>query len=184
MKSVENLEGKEVLLVSAKKVGGGKVSLCFAQKISNPHARPASITGLLNQSDDRFGADSLGKPRYAWITGEPKDIEAHFGIDLSDLQAEGAVKELNILNPSIKGASLNIQITETTEGSDYDVANFQTRAKRAGAGGDFIMSEGKFIYVKSTVVAGDAKHVFIANTERMAAETGSATDAVASLLDD
>ena len=42
MKTVENLENNECLLVSARKVNGGKVQLTFAQKIQNPNARPAN----------------------------------------------------------------------------------------------------------------------------------------------
>jgi hypothetical protein len=61
---------------------------------------------------------------------------------------------------------LNIQITETTEGSDYDVANFEVRAKRAGKDGDFITKNGMYIYVRTTVVAGEAKHTMMADTER------------------
>jgi hypothetical protein len=184
MKTVENLEGSEILLVSARKVNGGKYQLTFAQKISNPHARPASIVGLLNSSDDRFSSDSLGKPRYAWISGEAADIKSSFGIDLSDLENVGDEKELNILNPTVKGSPLNIQITETTEGTEYDVANFATRAKRAGKDGEFILSmKGEFIYVKSTVVPGEAKHIFIKDTTRDSKAADSADDAVKDALD-
>lgn len=183
MKSVENLEGKEMLLVSARKVNGGKYQLTFAQKVDNPHARPASITGLLNASDERFASDGLGKPRYAWISGEAADIKATFGIDLSDLANVGDVKELNILNPKAKGMDLNIQITETAEGTAYDVANFETRAKRAGKGGDFILTaKGEFIYVKSTVVAGEPKHHFEPNTIRQAQPAGDSGSAIEDAL--
>ena len=184
MKTVENLEGKEMLLVSARKVNGGKYQLTFAQKVDNPHARPASIVGLLNKSDERFASDGLGKPRYAWISGEAADIKAAFGIDVSDLTNVGDQKELNILNPKAQGQDLHIQITETTEGSEYDVQNFETRAKRAGKDGDFILTPvGEFIYVKSTVVAGEPKHVFIKDTIRGSQAAGTASDAIADALD-
>jgi hypothetical protein len=183
MKTVENLEGKEMLLVSARKVNGGKFQLTFAQKVDNPHARPASIVGLLNASDERFASDGLGKPRYAWISGEAADIKATFGIDLSDLANVGDEKALNILNPEVKGMSLNIQITETTEGTEYDVQNFETRAKRAGKDGDFILTPaGEYIYVKSTVVAGEPKHVFIKDTIRQAQAAGDAGSAIQDAL--
>lgn len=184
MKTVENLEGSEMLLVSARKVNGGKYQLTFAQKVNNPNARPASIVGLLNASDERFASDGLGKPRYAWISGEAADIKATFGLDMSDLTEVGDQKELNILNPTVKGMPLNIQITETTEGTDYDIANFETRAKRAGKDGDFITTPaGEYIYVKSTVVAGAPKHVFIADTVRQAQAAGDAGSAIADALD-
>ncbi len=54
------------------------------------------------------------------------------------------------------------------------------QAKRAGKDGDFILSpEGSFIYVKSTVVTGESKHVFIANTIRESQSAGAAGDAIA-----
>jgi len=174
---LNDLKKGEMLIVSARGVKGGKVQLTFAQKITNPNLRPGSIVGMLNKSDDRFTQES--KPRYAWISGEKADILASLGIDLTDL-AEGSEKELNVLSPTIEGEPLNIQITETTEGSEFDVANFATRAKRAGKGGEFILSaEGEYIYVKSTVVTGEAKHVFMTNTIRESQSASSAGDAVA-----
>jgi hypothetical protein len=174
MKKVEELNQGEVLLVAVKKINGGKFQLEFAEKISNPNARPGSIAGLLNESDDRF-SNNLGSARRAWMSGTAEDIKAKLGVDTSDLAEVGDSKELGLLNPSIKGYPLHIQITETTEGSDYDVANFATRAKRAGKDGDFILSsEGEYIYVKSTVVQGPASHVFMTDTIRNAQAAGSA----------
>ena len=174
---LSNLKKGEMLIVSARGVSGGKVQLTFAQQITNPNLRPGSIVGMLNKSDDRFTQEA--KPRYAWISGEKSDILANLNLDLTELE-EGDSKELNILNPTLEGESLNIQITETTEGSAFDVANFETRAKRAGKDGDFILSpEGSFIYVKSTVVTGESKHVFIANTIRETQSAGAAGDAIA-----
>ena len=148
-----------------QRVKNGKVQLMFAEKITNPHLRLGSIAGVLNASDDRF-SNTEQKPRYAWETGMPADIQAALGIDVSDVQ-EGQIKELNILNPEIKGAKLHIQITETTDGDDYDFANLDTRAKRAGAGGDFILTQdGDYIFVNADVVPGEAKHRFFKDTMR------------------
>jgi hypothetical protein len=86
-------------------------------------------------------------------------------------------------NPKIAGddRELNIQITETTEGSEYDVQNFETRAKRAGKDGDFILFNGMYIYVRTTVVTGEPKHKTFENTTRQ--ETGnSASSAIADAL--
>lgn len=170
----EDLKKGQVLLVSARGVKNGKVQLMFAEKITNPHLRLGSIAGVLNKSDDRF-SNTEQKPRYAWETGMPADIEAALGIEVSGL-AEGQIKELNILNPEIKGAKLHIQITETTEGDDYDFANLDTSAKRAGKDGDFIMTkDGDYIFVNADVVPGEAKHRFFQDTVR-ASEGASATD--------
>lgn len=177
---LSNLKKGEILIVSARGVAGGKVQLAFAQKITNPNLRPGSIVGLLNKSDDRFKQES--KPRFAWISGEVADIKAGLGIDLSAL-AEGDTQDLDILNPTMDGEALNIQITETTSGSDFDVANYEKRAKRAGKDGEFIVSsEGDYIYVQSTVVPGEAKHVFLTGTMRQSQVAGAAGDAVSDAI--
>ena len=165
MKTVENLEGKELLIVEARKIKGGKVQLTFAQKVENPNVRPASIAGLLNASDERF--TQSGGVRYAWMSGTPEDIKASLDIDVTDLQNEGDKKPLGVLNPEISGNKLNIQITEVTTPNDWERENYETAAKRAGKDGDFILNkEGKYIFVRSTVVAGEPKHVFIKDTMR------------------
>ena len=182
MKTIENLEQGEMLLVSARKVNGGKVQLAFAQKIKNPNVRPASIVGLLNESDDRFSQS--GKPRYAWISVEPTDASKKLGLDFSSLKEVGDTMEINKLNPTISGSGLNIQITETTDGNEWEVANFETSAKRAGADGDYILTkDGKYIYTRSTVVMGEPSHVFIADTVRSSQYAGAtADDAIESAL--
>ena len=124
---------------------------------------------MLNKSDDRFNQQ---KPRYAWLTAEPSDVKKVFGIDVANL-AEGDTLEIDMVDARMIGDSraLNIQINETTEGNAYEVANFEKSAKRAGKDGDFIMHDGKYIYVRTTVVAGDAKHFQFENTTRK--ETGN-----------
>ena len=63
----------------------------------------------------------------------------------------------------------------------YDVENFETRAKRAGKDGEFIMHNGMYIYVRTSVVAGEAKHSIFENTTRKPVE-GTASDAIADAL--
>ena len=175
MKNVENLEMGECLLVSARKVNGGKVQLAFAQKIKNSAARPASIVGLLNASDDRF--TQTGKPRYAWISVEPSDASEKLGLDFSSLKEVGDTMDINKLNPSIDGQPLNIQITETTEGTEWEVANLETAAKRAGTDGEFILTnDGHYIFMHSTVVLGEPQHYFFENTQRASNAVGSVSE--------
>jgi hypothetical protein len=172
MKTIENLEQGEMLLASAKKVKGGKIQLHFAQKIDNPNVRPQSIVGLLNASDDRF--TQTGKPRHAWVSAQPEDASKLFGLDFSSLTAEGQEMEINKLSPSINGQALNIQITETTQGNEYEVANFETMAKRAGKDGDYILTkDGEYIYVRASVVPGNASHAFLADTVRSSSFVGT-----------
>ena len=161
----------KIVLESAKGVKNGKVMLTFSQLVKTGTSS-SSVLGVLNASDERFNKQ---KPRYAWVTGQKADIEAQFGISLEGL-AEGDILEIGQVDPKLSSApelSLNIQITETVEGSDYDVANFETRAKRAGKDGDFIMNEGLYIYVKSNVVTGEAQHKIFSETTRKEAGTSA-----------
>jgi len=165
MKKVDELQAGELLLVSAKRVSGDKVSLCFAQQVVNPNSRPQAITSLLNKSDDRF--TQTANARYAWITGAEADILAQFEIDCSDIPEKGDEKEVGMLNPKVNGEYCNIQITETTDGNKYEVENSEKTAKRAGKDGDFIYSaDGKHIFTRATVVLGKAQHVFMKDTQR------------------
>jgi hypothetical protein len=168
---------KSLVLESAKGVKGGKVQLTFSQIVETGKA-PQSILGILNASDERF---NQSKPRYAWLTAEPVDVNKSFGIDVSALQ-EGEELIINMVDPRINGVDkpLNIQITETTEGNQYEVANFEKTAKRAGKDGDFITSNGLYIYQRLTVVPGTPVHKLIENTERKAVDTSSA---IANALD-
>ena len=168
---------KNIVLESARGVKNGKVQLAFSQ-IVNTGTSGANVLGLLNKSDDRFNQQ---KPRYSWMTAEKADVLAQFGIDLSGL-SEGDSLEIGAVDPRLTSnpdAELNIQITESTEGSDYDVANFETRAKRAGKDGDFITTaSGEYIYTRSTVVLGEAKHQFITDTKRVSVDSGLASSAI------
>lgn len=168
----------KIVLESAKGVKGNKVQLTFSQVV-NTGKSSNNILGLLNASDDRF---NQAKPRFAWLSGEKSDITAQFGIDVNAL-AEGEELVINQEDPRLAGAPdmpLNIQIVETTKGTEYDVANFETRAKRAGKDGDFILHNGMYIYVRTLVVTGEAKHVILEGTTRL--ETAQANDAIASAL--
>ena len=166
-----NLKSGEMMLVSAKGVNGGKVQLTFAQVVETG-ANPTNVISLLNASDDRFAQQ---RPSFAWISGEPNDIQTQFGIDVSGL-AVGEVLEIGMLNPTINGNPLNIVITETTEGNDWEVANFEKAAKRAGANGDFILKDGMYIYRRANVVLGPVSkdsHKIFKDTTRQSTVSGA-----------
>ena len=171
---------KSIVLESAKGVKGGKIQLCFSQ-IVETEASPSNVLGLLNASDDRFNQQ---KPRYAWLTAQPEDVKKQFNIDAN--LAEGEELIIGLSDPRMTAnpdSPLNILITETTEGNEYDVANFETRAKRAGKDGDFITKDGKYIYVRTSVVNRVVKpsdHVILKDTVRQSA--GSSTSAIADAL--
>lgn len=164
MTTIENLTEGQFLITEAKMVKGDKVQLEFAQMVNLPN-KNNSIIGLLNVSDERF--NSAPKARRAWLSGVKADIEKLFSVDLSTLTNEDDTVELNILNPTINGQPLNIQFVETTKGSTYDLANIDTRAKRAGKDGEYIYTaEGQHIFTNTTVVTGEPKHFFFENTTR------------------
>jgi hypothetical protein len=160
----------KIVLESAKGVKNGKVTLTFSQVVETGK-QVTSLTSLLNSSDERFNQQ---KPRYAWLTVMPADVEKFFGINVN--LAEGEELQLDMVDPRIIGDDrpLNIRIIETTKGTDYDVANFETRAKRAGKDGDFILHNGMYIYVKTDVVPGDPKHVMFTETTRQPVNPSSA----------
>ena len=157
-KTVETLVPGETLLVSAKGVKGGKISLEFAEIIRNPNAQASNpLVAAFNASDSRFSS----RARRAWMSGEQSDIERLLGITLGSI-GQGDSKELNILSPKVNGVELSVQITETTTPDDYQKDNREDTAKRAGKDGDFIMSDGKHIFSNTTVVGGEANHTFLA----------------------
>jgi hypothetical protein len=166
-----------VTLKSVKAINGGKVSLEFTQIVNQSNAS-ASLTSLLNADDERF---NQSKPRHAWLAVSPALVKEHFGIDCSDLKV-GEILEIDQEEPTINGQLLNIQLTETVKGSEYDNANVDKAAKRAGKDGDFILTaKGEFIFTRVDVVAGPAKHVKITETMRQSS-TVSASDAIADVL--
>jgi hypothetical protein len=170
-----------IILESAKGVKGGKVQLTFSQIVKTP-TTSSNVLGILNASDDRFNQQ---KPRYAWLSAQPEDIKKQFELDLN--LAEGEEIQLDIVDPRLASnpsASLNILIVETTDGSDYDVRNFETRAKRAGKDGDFIMKDGKYIYVNTIVVdrpVSENDHKIFKDTTRVPA-SGDAKSMISDAL--
>lgn len=169
--TVKTLSRGDVLLVEAKGVRNGKIQLEFAEHITNPFAKSSNeLVSLMNKSDERFSS----KPRRAWMSGEKVDIESLLDIKLSEL-SEGDVKELNILNPVIKGQKVRVQITETTDPDDYQKDHIDEKAKRAGADGDFIFNDGKHIFSNPTAVLGEPNHTFLVGDEQE--DTGSTEEA-------
>jgi len=165
---------KAIVLESAKGVKGGKIQLCFSQVVET-ESSPSNVLGILNASDERFNQQN---PRYAWLTAEPADVKKQFGLDLN--LAEGEEVIIGMENPRLADSPetpLNILITETTEGTEWEVANFETRAKRAGKDGDFIMYDGKYIYQRTSVVArvvSKEDHKIFKNTTRQGVTGSSA----------
>jgi hypothetical protein len=154
-----------IVLESAKGVKGGKVKLAFSQLVNIKEGSSLNVLALLNASDERFNQQ---KPRYAWLSAMPEDIKAQFGIDVSSLK-EGEELEIGMVDPRLVAAPdtpLNIQIEETVNGTEYQVANFETQAKRAGKDGEFILHNGMYIYVNAKIVPNEPKHKVYTETTR------------------
>lgn len=161
--SLETLTPGQTLLVQARKVNGGKLQLEFAEKLQQTD-RPVNAISMFNKSDDRFSAGNGA--RRAWLTVEPTDASTLLGVDLEageyTTDASGReIMPLNIANPTVNGQPLRVQIVETTEASEWDAANIETRAKRRGKDGDFITHKGMYIFTQSTVVLGEPNNVFL-----------------------
>lgn len=160
--SLETLTPGQTLLVQARKVNGGKLQLEFAEKLQ-AQDRPVNAISVFNMSDDRFSAGNGA--RRAWLTVEPSDASTLLGVDLDGEYTTDAsgreIMPLNIANPMVDGKPLRVQIVETTEASEWDAANIETRAKRRGKDGDFITHKGMYIFTQSTVVFGEPNNVFL-----------------------
>ena len=71
------------------------------------------------------------------------------------------IMPLNVLSPKAGDHTLRVQIVETTNASEWDAQNIETRAKRRGKDGDFITHKGMYIFTQSTVVFGEPNNVFL-----------------------
>jgi len=161
--NLEALTPGQTLLVQARKVNGGKLQLEFAEKLQQTD-RPVNAISMFNKSDDRFSAGNGA--RRAWLTVEPTDASTLLGVDLeggkyTTDEMGRDVLPLNIANPTVNGQPLRVQIVETTEATEWDAANIETRAKRRGKDGDFITHNGMYIFTQSTVVLGEPNNVFL-----------------------
>jgi hypothetical protein len=149
---LETLKTNETLLVSARKVSGDKIHLEFREVLENGSSSK-SILSILNQSDDRFSSSA----RAAWVTAEPLDAKNVFNVDFGPtanwyMSDKGEMLDLNILNPTIEGERVRIQIMETTEPTQWQSENIETSAKRRGKDGDYITHQGAYIFSNTIVV--------------------------------
>ena len=159
--SLDTLNPGDSLLVSSRRVANGKIQLEVAERLEGGSSSN-NLLGMLNKSDERF---SQGGARRAWLTCEPSDAAEILGVDLSSgytTDERGRdIKPLNVLNPSMGGTVLHVQVNESTEPSEYQSMNIETAAKRRGKDGDFITHQGMYIFANTQVVSGEAQHTFL-----------------------
>lgn len=178
--SLDTLEVGQTLLISARQVSNGKISLEFAEKITAKD-RPVSALTILNASDDRFSSGA----RRGWATAEPIDASNAFEINFGDdgewyTSEKGEMMDLDILNPEFNGVRFKVQITETTEPTEWQAENVERAAKRAGKDGDYITHEGDYIFSNSDIILlpedQNANHTWLTpDTKRLIVKTKSIT---------
>lgn len=146
---VNALEIGNSLLTRVRKVNGGKVEIELAEVIKQNSG--INVAALLNEGDDRF-SQSNGARR-AWMSAEPKKVSELFGIEMSSLEGLMLNEELFVgqMNPSYNGMIFRVQISETTKGTTYQLANIDKKAKKAGADGDFLYYKGKHIFSNTVI---------------------------------
>ena len=153
--SIDTLKKGDTLMVSARKVNGGKISLEFAEIIETSDRLVSALT-ILNKSDDRFSS----RPRRAWVSAEPSDASELFNVNFEDDgewydSEKGEMMDLDVLNPTYNGQRFRVQINETVEGTQWQIDNADVAAKRRGKGGDFITHNGEYIYSNGDIVLVD-----------------------------
>lgn len=161
--SLETLIPGQTLILNARKVKGNKIQLEFAERLSTPDS-PQSLLSAFNKSDNRFSQSS--GVRRAWLTSEPSDASELLNVDLVNakyiVNEDGReVHALNILNPTMDGQRMRVQIVETTTPTEWQTDNLERAAKRKGADGEFITHKGQYIFSNGDVVLGEPKHTFL-----------------------
>ena len=185
--SLDTLNLKDTLLVSARKINGGKLSLEFAEIIKSGDRAVSALT-LLNASDSRFS----GKPRRSWVSAEPVDAAQLFNINFGDdgewiMTERGEMMELNILNPSYNGERFRLQINETVQGTQYQLDNIETSAKRRGKDGEFITHDGNYVFSNTEVVMvsknEDVNHTYLETDSQNISKVEDAVEEMAEITD-
>jgi hypothetical protein len=149
---VNKLEVNQRAITSLRKVAGGtKIQFELAEKMERTGDGAINLLALMNKGDERF---EQGGARRAWMTAEAAQVTAFFGIDADDLAEVGEEPTfIWILNPEVQGLDLRLQIKETTVGTEYEMANVDTRAKRAGKNGPILSVEGEPIFSHTNIIA-------------------------------
>ena len=191
--TVETLKNGECLLVDARIVKNGKISLQFAE-IIRPENEQMSLVAYSNRYDDSFST----KARRSWLITDPQAATEDYGVDFTDTGdwyegPKGTMLDLNILNPIFNELNFRVRIVESTKptesqqkyADELEVDVIETQAKRAGKGGDYILHQGQHIFMNSYVdllPEGDnPQHAFLesdTSNSSVEANTGVKVDEV------
>lgn len=150
--AVETLKNGECLLVDARIVKNGAISLQFAEVI-RPIDEQMSLVAYANRYNEAFST----KARRSWLVTDVQAATEDYGVDFTDTGdwyegPKGTMLDLNILNPILNGYNVRLAIKETTEPSPYQQENIETACKTRGKGGDPITHKGEYIFSNVIVV--------------------------------
>ena len=185
--SLDSLQKGQTLLVDARKVAGGKIQLGFAE-IIKVNDRGENVLSILNKSDDRFSSNA----RRAWVTAEPVDAARLFDVNFGDdgewiMTERGEMMELNILNPSYNGDRFRLQINETTQGTQYQLDNIESSAKRRGKDGEFITNDGNYVFSNTEVVMinnnDEVNHTYLESDSQIIAKVEETEEELVEVTD-
>ena len=99
----------------------------------------------------------------------------------------GEMMELNILNPSYNGERFRLQINETVQGTQYQLDNIETSAKRRGKDGEFITHDGNYVFSNTEVVMvsknEDVNHTYLETDSQNISKVEDAVEEMAEITD-
>ena len=169
--SAETLEKGDALLQAITKTESeaGLVQIRLLE-IVRPNAEQSGDLKQLFQSLTR---EYKHKPRHAWLPIGYSELEAFFGIKVSERDKwfvnERGKEELtlNVLNPEFiasfnKGKRLRVQVRESIYPKDeWQADNARTEAKINPQNNQKMYHEGQYIFGNTFVVVGDPVHTFL-----------------------
>jgi hypothetical protein len=170
--TVENLQEGETIVVSARKVSGGKIQVMIGEIVRNPNlgeSRP-NVLGILNASDERF-EEQKQKPRYAFVTVEADSFLEATGIDLLKAIDENQ-GVIGVINPELSlgdgiSVRMRLEVRENLSGNyspeSWEMKNSRKAAKqiKTKQGQVYFTKDGQLIFTDVTVqVEGKVNHIF------------------------
>lgn len=141
-------------------------------EIVRPDPEQSGDLKLLFQSITREN-DKDAKPRHAYMPIGYAELEAFFGIKISERDKwftnERGKEELtlNIINPTFvksfnKGKILRVQVRESIYPKDeYQADHAEEQAKKNPSTNQKIYSDGQYVFANTFVVAGKPKHTWL-----------------------
>jgi len=191
MKTVENLQLNETLLVGIRKNAGGKFGIDLAEIVKSSSTNEHNeLISLLNKSDERFSQG--GKPRRLVISAEADQIKQYFGIDVNELafktvqkvSGEGTMvyAQINLLNPEINGKRIRLVVKEsTTPFDDYQIKNPDKTCKKTPKG-EMLLVDGQQIFSTIEMTLGEPKHIFVQHDQVVKVVTPMTTQTAGGVL--